>query len=40
MYMMIAIDFKCFPGIKDDIEFVEKLINEQFVICIPATVIF
>ena len=38
MYMMVGIDFKCFPDIKDDQEFVQKLVQEESVFCLPATV--
>lgn len=38
MYMMIGIDFKHFPLIKNDQEFVELMVREQSVFCIPATV--
>ncbi|KAK3086702.1 hypothetical protein FSP39_022197 [Pinctada imbricata] len=36
MYMMIGIDIEKFPGIKDDVDFTEKLVKEQSVFCLPA----
>lgn len=39
MYMMVGIDFNYFPGIKDDQDFVQQLVHEQSVFCIPASVI-
>ena len=38
MYMMLGIDFSIFPDIKDDVDFIQKLIHEEYVVCIPATV--
>jgi tyrosine aminotransferase len=39
MYLMIGLDLKCFPGINNDMEFVQMLIKEQSVFCLPASVI-
>lgn len=36
MYMMIGIEMKYFPGIQSDIEFVQDLVNEQSVFCLPG----
>ncbi|XP_048769647.2 tyrosine aminotransferase-like [Ostrea edulis] len=36
MYLMIGIDIDHFPGIKDDVDFTEKLVKEQSVFCLPA----
>lgn len=36
MYMMIGIDIDCFPGIKDDVDFTERMVKEQSVFCLPA----
>ena len=38
MYMMLGIDFSLLNDIKDDVDFVQKLITEQCVVCLPATV--
>jgi tyrosine aminotransferase len=38
MYLMVAIDLKCFPGMSSDLEFVQALIREQSVFCLPAQV--
>lgn len=37
MYMMVGIDLKFFPGIKDDIDFTEKLLEDQSVFCLPSS---
>lgn len=36
MYMMIGIDIDSFPGIKDDVDFTERMVKEQSVFCLPA----
>lgn len=36
MYMMIGIDKENFPGMKDDIDFTEKMVKEQSVFCLPG----
>lgn len=38
MYMMVGIDMKKFPSIKTDLEFVQLLIREKSVFCLPASV--
>jgi tyrosine aminotransferase len=38
MYMMFGVKFEYFPGIKDDIDFVQQLMKEQSVFCMPTTV--
>ncbi|KAK6185565.1 hypothetical protein SNE40_007770 [Patella caerulea] len=37
MYMMVGIDIKKFPDFPTDIEFVETLVKEQSVFCLPAS---
>ncbi|XP_036318403.1 tyrosine aminotransferase [Rhagoletis pomonella] len=37
MYMMIGIDVEHFPGIKNDTHFVQELVNEQSVFCLPGS---
>lgn len=36
MYMMIKIEVENFPKIKDDLQFITKLIEEQSVSCLPG----
>lgn len=36
MYMMVGIDMKKFPSFKNDLEFVEKMISEESVFCLPG----
>lgn len=38
MYLMVRLDLEHFPGIENDSEFVQRLIKEQSVFCLPATV--
>lgn len=38
MCLQIGIDIDHFPGIKDDVDFTEKLVKEQSVFCLPAKV--
>lgn len=38
MYMMVKIDINDFPDFKSDVEFTEKMVTEQSVFCLPATV--
>jgi len=38
MYMMVGLDLKCFPGIQTDLDFVQMLIKENSVFCLPASV--
>lgn len=37
MYMMVGIDIVHFPEFKDDTQFVEEMVNEQSVFCLPGT---
>jgi tyrosine aminotransferase len=39
MYLMCEIDFKYFPEISNDMDFAQRLISEQSVFCLPASVI-
>ena len=36
MYMMVRIDRSRFPGFKSDLQFVERLVAEQSVFCLPG----
>lgn len=36
MYMMVGIDTSLFNGFRHDMEFVEKLVGEQSVMCLPG----
>ncbi|CAH0603045.1 unnamed protein product [Chrysodeixis includens] len=36
MYMMVAINTSLFPEIKDELQFITQLCNEQSVLCIPG----
>lgn len=36
MYIMVGIDMKKFPNLKDDVEFTEKLMCEESVFCLPG----
>jgi tyrosine aminotransferase len=36
MYMMVGIDMHCFPGMKNDLEFVERMVSEESVFCLPG----
>ena len=36
MYMMVEIDMKNFPDINDELDFVQKLVSEQSVFCLPG----
>jgi tyrosine aminotransferase len=38
MYMMVGIDLEKFPDIKTDLEFVQLLIKQKSVFCLPASV--
>jgi len=38
--MMVGIELDHFPGFTSDVEFTEKLMNEESVFCLPATVSF
>lgn len=38
MYLMVGLDLARFDGIKTDLEFVQMLIKEQSVFCLPASV--
>jgi tyrosine aminotransferase len=38
MYLMVGLDLKCFPDIVSDLDFVQKLIKEKSVFCLPASV--
>ena len=38
MYMMVKIDVESFPDFPSDIEFTERLMTEESVFCLPASV--
>jgi len=38
MYLMVKIEMDQFKGIKDDIDFANKLLTEQAVLCLPGTI--
>ncbi|KAJ8271956.1 hypothetical protein COCON_G00108150 [Conger conger] len=38
MYLMVGIEMKHFPGFQSDVDFTERLVTEQSVFCLPATV--
>ena len=38
MYMMVKIDIEHFPEFASDVNFTEKMVTEQSVFCLPATV--
>lgn len=38
MYMMIKIDLDSFPDFESDITFTERLMSEESVFCLPASV--
>ncbi|CAF1013796.1 unnamed protein product [Brachionus calyciflorus] len=38
MYLMVGLDMKCFPDIPTDVEFVQMLIKEKSVFCLPAKI--
>lgn len=40
MYMMIEIKISQFSEFKNECQFVERLVSEQSVFCLPGTVIF
>jgi len=40
MYMMVGIDIDYFADIKDDVEFVKKLLAEQNCLVFPSTCFF
>ena len=35
--MMVCIDFEQFPDIENDVSFCKKLLEEQYVLCIPGS---
>lgn len=37
MYMMVGLDLKCFPEFKSELEFVQGLIAEESLYCLPGT---
>ena len=37
MYMMVGINIDQFPEFKDDTHFVQELVNEQSVFCLPGS---
>lgn len=37
MYMMIGVCVERFPDFKDDTQFVQQLVNEQSVFCLPGS---
>ena len=39
MYLMIGLELKHFPGIKNDLDFATLLCNEQSVFCLPGSVL-
>jgi tyrosine aminotransferase len=38
LWLQIGIEINHFPGIKDDVDFTEKMVKEQSVFCLPAKV--
>jgi tyrosine aminotransferase len=40
MYLMVGVDLECFPDFSSDLEFVQSLIKEKSVFCLPANVTF
>lgn len=38
MYMMVKIELDCFPDFTSDTEFAERLMTEESVFCLPASV--
>ena len=36
MYMMVKVDMSRFPGITSDLQFVERLVSEESVFCLPG----
>jgi len=36
MFMMVRVDMSRFPQFKTDLEFIEDLLSEQSVICLPG----
>ncbi len=40
MYMMVKIDIEEFADIKDDVDFCQKLLNEEFCLVFPSTCFF
>lgn len=38
MYIMVGINFSLFPDIKDEIQFVEQMVTEESVFCLPGKV--
>lgn len=40
MYMMIEIKISLFPEFKNDLQFVERMVSEQSVFCLPGRVSF
>ena len=38
MYMMVGLELQCFPAMKTDLDFVQMLIKENSVFCLPASV--
>ena len=36
MYMMVKVDMTRFPGISSDLQFVERLVSEESVFCLPG----
>jgi tyrosine aminotransferase len=38
MYLMVGVDIKSFPGIATDLDFVQALVREKSVFCLPAQV--
>ena len=37
-HLQIGIDMEKFPAFKDDVEFTQRLVTEQSVFCLPASV--
>jgi tyrosine aminotransferase len=38
MYLMVGLDLKSFPGMATDLDFVQALVREKSVFCLPAQV--
>lgn len=36
MYMMVKIDIECFPQFQDEMDFLQQLVREQSVFCLPG----
>ncbi|RWS06234.1 Tyrosine aminotransferase-like protein, partial [Dinothrombium tinctorium] len=38
MYIMVGVDMRCFPSFKNDMEFIERIVSEESVFCLPGAV--